>query len=280
MSTGDDAFAVRRILVAVDAAPTSEAVLETAAQLASVFNAELIGVFVEDINLLRLAGLPFAREVSWSTAMELHLDYQRMERTLRGHAAHAQQAVVNVTTQLKLRSSLQVVRGQIAQELLRAAENVDLVILGKGREAGGARIGTIARQVLQQARRSVLLVAQDPRPHKSVMTVCSADEGRERIVSAAARLALATDKALLVLIPASSPEEYERLCEQSRLSLGSGSAPPSVSFRRVNTADACFNPHLMRDEDVGLLVIDGARAAANLVETRLAGLRCPVLLVH
>ena len=115
MSAEDDGFAVDRILVAVDATSDSAAVLEIAAQLASEFDAELNGIFVEDINLLRLAGLPFARELTWSTAMELHLDYQRMERTLRGYAAYAQQAVVKVTTQLKLHASLQVVRGLVAE---------------------------------------------------------------------------------------------------------------------------------------------------------------------
>jgi nucleotide-binding universal stress UspA family protein len=278
MSAGGDAFAVRRILAAVDAAPASEAVLATAAQLASAFDAELIGIFVEDINLLRLAGLPFAREVSWSTAVELHLDYERMERTLRGRAAHAQQAVVNVTTQLKLRSSLQVVRGQIARELLRAAENVDLVILGKGRGTGGTRIGAVARQVLQQARRSVLLVAREPRHHEAVMTVYTGTGNHDRTVEAAARLALATDKTLLVLIPAANPEEYQRLLEQCRSSLAP--APPSVFCRRVNALEACFNQHLIHDEDVGLVVIDGTQAVSTAVETRLAGLECPVLLVR
>ena len=49
---------MRRILVAVDASPHSLAALDAALRLAADLEAEIIGLFVEDINLLRLAGMP------------------------------------------------------------------------------------------------------------------------------------------------------------------------------------------------------------------------------
>ena len=52
-----------RILVALDASPQSEAALRAAAELAALLEAELEGLFVEDINLLHLCGLPFGREI-------------------------------------------------------------------------------------------------------------------------------------------------------------------------------------------------------------------------
>ena len=278
MSTGKDAFVIRRILVAVDATPSSSAVLETAAQLAREFNAELNGIFVEDINLLHLAGLPFARELTWSTAMELRLDYQRMERTLRGYAAHAQQAVVKVTTQLKLHASLQVVRGLVVQELLRAAENADLFILGKGGNVRGARIGAIAGQVLQQAHSSVLLVASQTQPYRTVMTIFTGDERCGRVLNAAAQAARAAHKTLLVLIPASDTSDYQRLREQARQLLGQGSL--LVSYQAVSGMERCFSQHILRDEAMGLLVIDAGQSAANGTEARLAKLACSVLLVR
>ena len=278
MSAEDDGFAVDRILVAVDATSDSAAVLEIAAQLASEFDAELNGIFVEDINLLRLAGLPFARELTWSTAMELRLDYQRMERTLRGYAAHAQQAVVKVTTQLKLHASLQVVRGLVAQELLRAAEMVDLFILGKGGNVRGARIGSIAGQVLQQAQSSVLLVASRLRSFRTVVTIFSEDERSGRGLNAAAHAARATQKRLLVLLPAAHASDYQRRREQARHLLGQG--PLLVSYQAVSAMELCFARHILDDEAAGLMVIDAALAAANGTEARLAKMACSVLLVR
>jgi nucleotide-binding universal stress UspA family protein len=278
MSTGEDGFVVGRILAAVDATPDSAAVLDIAAQLASEFNAEQNGIFVEDINLLRLAGLPFARELTWSTAMELRLDYQRMERTLRGYAAHAQQAVVKLTTQLKLHASLQVVRGLVAQELLRAAENADLFILGKGGNVRGARIGAIAGQVLQQAQSSVLLVASQIHPYRTVMTIFTDDERSGRVLSAAAHAARAVHKRLLVLIPAAQPSDYQRLRDQARHMLGQGLL--LVTYQAVSAMEICFGQNILHDEGIGMMVIDAAQAAANGTEARLAKLACSILLVR
>ncbi len=42
---------IRRILVALDASPHSQAALEAASDLADALKAELVGIFVEDVNL-------------------------------------------------------------------------------------------------------------------------------------------------------------------------------------------------------------------------------------
>ena len=65
---------IRRILVALDASRHSLAALEAAAELAARLKAELVGLFVEDIDLLRLAGLPFAREIRYPSAIIQQLD--------------------------------------------------------------------------------------------------------------------------------------------------------------------------------------------------------------
>ncbi|MGD9028912.1 MAG: universal stress protein, partial [Anaerolineae bacterium] len=63
MREQDEELTIRRILIALDASSHSIAALRAAARLASSLEAELHGLFVEDINLLRAAGLPMAREL-------------------------------------------------------------------------------------------------------------------------------------------------------------------------------------------------------------------------
>jgi hypothetical protein len=53
-------FEIHRILVALDASVRSLAALEAAAELAAEWHAELLGLFVEDVELLRLAATPAA----------------------------------------------------------------------------------------------------------------------------------------------------------------------------------------------------------------------------
>lgn len=62
-----------RVLIALDANLRSLDALRLAAELAARLEAELLALFVEDVNLIRLAGLPFAREVDRSSAVERQL---------------------------------------------------------------------------------------------------------------------------------------------------------------------------------------------------------------
>jgi len=57
-----------RILVALDASRNSLTALKAAAEVASLMHADLQAVFVEDVNLLRLAGLPFVHEIGLYSA--------------------------------------------------------------------------------------------------------------------------------------------------------------------------------------------------------------------
>ena len=68
MNESEPNLAIRRILIALDASTHSLAALHAAAEMAANMQAELIGLFVEDENLLHLAGLPFAQEVRSSSA--------------------------------------------------------------------------------------------------------------------------------------------------------------------------------------------------------------------
>ena len=103
--------AIRRILVALDASLHSLAALEAASELAEALKAELVGIYVEDINLLHLAGLPFAHEVSYLSVAVRQLDSPSMERELRVQAERARQVLAGVAGRRQLRWSFRVVRG-------------------------------------------------------------------------------------------------------------------------------------------------------------------------
>lgn len=86
MSEQESEFVVRRILVALDVSQHSLAALEAAVKLAARMQAELLGLFVEDLNLLRVAGLRSARQIRYPSATAEPLDLAAMERDLRVRA--------------------------------------------------------------------------------------------------------------------------------------------------------------------------------------------------
>jgi K+-sensing histidine kinase KdpD len=120
---------VRRVIVGLDPLQQSRALLEAAAELAGEMQAELLGLFVENQDLLHFAGLPFACEVGFESATRRALDVGSMERTLRALAKDARQALEAVVGPTRVQWSFRVVRGAPAAELLAAAEESDLVIV-------------------------------------------------------------------------------------------------------------------------------------------------------
>ena len=124
-----------RVLVALDASVRDLSALEATADLAGGIPVELLGLFVEDINLLRLAALPFAREVAYGSAGDRPFDVQSLERDFRTQAERLRRSLALEAYRLRGTWSFRVVRGDLAVELTQAARDVDLLVFG---EAAGA----------------------------------------------------------------------------------------------------------------------------------------------
>jgi hypothetical protein len=118
-------------LVAVDASPFGLAGLEMAVHLAGAWDAELLGLFVEDDRLMRLAGLPFAREIAFSTAASRPLGPSGMECMLRAKAERVRQTLVESAGRAGMSWSLQVARGDLVPLTLAMTARGDVVVLAK-----------------------------------------------------------------------------------------------------------------------------------------------------
>lgn len=138
-----------RILVAIDASEASRAAAVAAAELAQALGCELVGLFVEDLDLLRLAELPVAVEADRLSARWRPCDPALLERQLRAQAARARTAFERAVAGRGLRSSFRVARGRTGAEILAAAVDADLVALGRvGFGGGSERVGSTARAVV------------------------------------------------------------------------------------------------------------------------------------
>ncbi len=151
---------LRRILVALDASSYSHATLAAAATLATRLHAEIQGLFVEDINVLRLAELPFAREIRFGQADARQVEGEALRRKLRARAAVLRHELEEIATDNQLSSTFRVVHGAVAEEVLTAARDFDLLALGRRGHSltQSARLGSTARAALARAVSAVLLV--------------------------------------------------------------------------------------------------------------------------
>lgn len=128
----------RRIMIALDpAAPRPDALLALKAFSSSQL--ELVGVFVENTDLQRLASLPVAREVRLTSSQPDRLDPNRLQDQFDACARTVEQALQEAQQTLRTQIRFEILRGNVVTELQRAAADMDWLIIGRSLRSAGAR---------------------------------------------------------------------------------------------------------------------------------------------
>lgn len=212
----ETAPAFRRILVALDASPHSQAALDMAVRLALSFDATLEGLFIKDENLLRAARLPIAEEVRSHTLPPKRLNDRRVERQLRYQAERAEAVLKQAAERAEVEHTFRVVEGQVTRELLEAAQEADLLALGKtSTTSSRKRLGTTCETILSEAPGPVLVLRKAIQQGQPVLTYYDGSDTAAATLRVAAQLALHAGNSILkVMLPATDQEETFRLREE------------------------------------------------------------------
>ncbi|GAB4440155.1 MAG: universal stress protein [Anaerolineae bacterium] len=288
MKEEDREWAIRRILVALDSSRHSLAALKAAAELATRLKAELIGLFVEDINLLRLAGLPFAREIRYPSAVIQEMESSRLERELKVQAAQARQALMTAAEQAQVAWSFRVVRGQVTAEVLAAALEADLLSLGiaSGPATRRGQMGSTARTVAVEAPRAVLLLQQGEKIRGPILVTYDGSPAARQALAMAVHLAQTTEPVnrltLTVLILAGEEmlDTAQRLEREVTAWLAERGL--QANCRRLTRTHVSHLAQVVQAEQGGLLVLNGPRLSIQIetIQALLDQIDCPILLVR
>ena len=210
MTPSDAAFEVRRIVVAMDSTTHAAAASEAAASLAAHLHAELEGIFVQDINLARLAELPVGREVQFLTGQGRDFTAEALSDQNREQEITARRVIAAAANRARVTHVFRVARGKVDVEVISAAGNADLLILGMGnRSPGGSeRLGQTARAAVERAPRSVLISKPGMRSIGAPLVCYDGNEGGKRALEAAVKIADMHKNDLTVLIIA---EDMDRV---------------------------------------------------------------------
>lgn len=280
MSEQDEEWLIRRILVALDTSHHSLAALEAAAELAASLEAELHGLFVEDVNLLRAAASSVAREVRYPYVAGDRLDQARLERQLRAQATQVHRALAETCERRRIKWSFRVVRGEVTSQVLEAATEADLLSLGKVSRplVQRMRLGSTARAVAVQSPRSVLLIQRDTVVRPPVVTVYENSRASRRALMLAAHLAQKQGQYLSVLIQVHSGDNAQRLLNQVANWLRGQAL--AVRSQLLPGDSVKMLAHAVRAEQSGVLVLSVATLPPDALHALLDEVECPVLLVR
>lgn len=282
MDDSEKELTIKRILVALDASTHSLAALEAAARLAANLHAELIGLFVEDENLLHLAGLPFAYEFNPSSAVRQPMSSEKMERQLKLQASQARHALQTAADRVEAQWSFRTVRGQVTASVLAAALEADLLAMGRvGRPLSSrSRLGSTAREASTRTRRSVLLVHHGRNLNYPVLVTYDGTPAAGIALETAVKMAQASSDELNVLLLAQTRADANQLKED--LSAGLERRDLKVQFHWLPQATVDNLATMVQASENCVLVLGGENPLlqAEAIQELLDRTDCPVMLVR
>jgi hypothetical protein len=204
--------------------------LDRAVALASLLDAQLAGLFIEDEALLRMAALPITREVGALSGAVRPLELADVERLLRRDAVRLREALSG----LNVPWSFRVERGEIAQRTLAALPD--------------AAVAIVSAQPAAHLRR-------EPTRPPTVLVALGGDGDDERTMDIGAQLAAGARLSVAIAEP--DPERFEqrrRQAEAQRPGLLAGAS--AIHVHRLDAPD--LSP-LMRALGATVLVLGPSR---------------------
>lgn len=192
---------IGRVVVALDATSENRTAIATAAQLAAHWKAHLHGVFVEDDDLIRLANLPFARQVTLGFGVEA-LNLQQVRRQMHAFAARARHELAAAAKRHHLEWSFEIVHDGTAGRI-GAADTVDFLVCGTTTRPIGGHFRVEYRwwSVVEPGVSSLLLTQGDWREGAVAVLLLDREPRSERLLATAAQLAEAHGGRLAVICP-------------------------------------------------------------------------------
>lgn len=251
MPAAPQRLAFERVVVRLPAASRGDSALETALRLAAALDAALDALVVEDPNLLRLAALPFASEISAVTGMRTNLGAADVERAFRLAASRHERRLAESAARTHVRWSFAVTRGDFLGEA--AARGGDLIVFGPH---AGAALGA-----------GPVVVLQDGWPES------------RRAREAAARLAHALARGLAILVAQAGDAASRGALARSRDWLKAQALAGAVSA--VAPEPRALAATLRAQRGAIVVVPEPALAAWSLDPEALAAeLACPLVIAR
>jgi hypothetical protein len=265
-----------RVIVAVGPNAFDPTALAAAARLARAGGTELTALFVEDINLLRLAELPFAYDVSATSGTSRRFAASDIERELRSQAEELRSRLFEVAENLHLDLKFEIARGRPISVMLDAFGQQDMVVLASpaARTLVHASPPAIMRSALRSARSRGLAHRRQP-----ITAVLHSAATAPAVIAAAGRLARVVDTELIVV-----------MAEQGTPDAGLAAMVGAWAGRQDAITSVRALPDLTPDSIAGIIANNGSHAVfwpgdeqletVAEVEALLDAIACPLVLVR
>lgn len=129
----------RPIVLQIQAGNVNPIAIEAALRLAEVLEKDFESIFVEDDDLLSLASLPFAREITATGRRSRSLSTAVMEREMRAASSAARRKIEALAKNHDVKTEFRVVRDAPGHAMREAGERAGILVLGQPVTSSGRR---------------------------------------------------------------------------------------------------------------------------------------------
>lgn len=272
---------VRRILVGLTPASNAGRAIATAAILASAFEAKIVGLFVQQENMLDWAEFPFARVLDFDKPSPRAVSRQLMQQAVARTAAICKRTLSNHAAKAQLKWSFSAQQGDFSSKVEEMAGAGDYVVLPSETHDTGVHSVVHALRAMPAGVRGVVVAAlhHDSRPRGPIVAIDDGDETGARTVALAARLAGLEDRELHLFVIAAADADADRIEARAAALVGNKraltthryvpGAPQSIAAGLAHLSPffvvADLDGEPIRDDRVAISLFRAARAPVLLL---------------
>jgi len=204
---------IHRIVVGLTSASNAERAVAAAAVLARAIEARIIGLFVQEENMLDLAKFPFARVLDFDSPKPREVSSHLMQQAYARRAEICRQTLSDHADKARVRWSFSTQQGDISAKVEEMVGSGDYVVLSG--ETHGIGMHSLVRAVrtVPGCVKGVVVAAlhRERRAAGPIVAIDDGDEAGARTVALAARLAELEGRPLHLFVIAAADADADRI---------------------------------------------------------------------
>lgn len=281
MNEVNDPLCVEHILVSLDSSPHSFAALRAAVTLTRHYEADLRGIFVEDIALLGLAESPFRQEVGEYSAIIREFSTDDISRGILVQSRWVVKTFRKVINQSNIQGEFDILRGKVIEMIDHETQRCDLLVLGKTGTNPLRRhgLGSTARYLIIHSKVSLLLVEEDNNIGYPMILLYQ-DSLTGQIGLETARDLLDPTETLVILLDEDDPEKHQRDKARVNQWATENNIDISIQSYKKRTFDYIIGKIHGLKEGLFILPHTEDPLQKNIVENCLEGVSLPIFYIR
>lgn len=194
-------------------ASNAERAMAAAAVLASVIEAKIVGLFVQEEGMVDMAELPFARVLDFDSPKPRKVSRQLMQQAYARRAAICRQALSNHAGKARVSWSFSTQQGNISAKVEEMVGSGDYVVLSGETHGTGMHSLVHAVRTVPAGIKGVVVAAlhRESRATGPIIAIDDGDKAGARTVTLAARLAELEGRPLHLFVIAAEDVDADRI---------------------------------------------------------------------